>query len=239
MRFVPIGKDLMVSIWETRLQDYQTFVRESGHKRAPVADFPQSATDPVVNVSRDDGVAFCEWLTKRERRDERIAQTHAYRLPTDLEWSTFAGLPEDEGISPINREARKPRIYPWGQAWLQGNQVVGNFADVSASLSAGLNISSTIPGYDDGFAHTAPVGSFEPNFYGLYDLSGNVQEWVSDKYSIIKYDYEALGVLRGGGWNTYKPEHLLTGSRNAVLPTYQDPTYGFRVVLARIPQKAE
>jgi formylglycine-generating enzyme required for sulfatase activity len=48
-----------------------------------------------------------------------------------------------------------------------------------------------------------------------------------------------LGVLRGGGWNTYQTQNLITGSRNAVPPTYQDSIYGFRVVLAKVQPKAE
>lgn len=237
MRFAPVGPDLMASIWETRVGDYQLFAKESGTPPARPPDFPQKPDHPVVNVSREDAQKFCEWLTKRERKSERIAQTHVYRLPTDLEWSAMAGLREDAGISPIWRDARKPRVYPWGEEWLRGDRVVGNFADVSASLAAGMTVNRTIPGYDDGFAHTAPVGSFRPNSYGLHDLSGNVQEWVEDEYTELGTD--ELGVLRGGGWTTYQSEKLLTGSRNGVPPDYRDIMYGFRVVLAKVPPKPD
>jgi serine/threonine protein kinase len=236
MHFAPLGKDLMISIWETRVSDYALFVKESGHIAPRPAFFAQTPDHPVVNVSRDDAVAFCDWLTTRERKAERIAQSHAYRLPTDLEWSLMAGLEEEEGISPGWRDAHKQKVYPWGTDWPDGEKV-GNFADMSADGIPGVLSDRTIAGYDDGFPYTAPVGSFLPNNLGLFDLSGNVQEWVEDEY--LKFGIHALGVLRGGGWNTYQTENLYTGSRNAVPPTYQDSIYGFRVVLAKVPPKSE
>ncbi|MCX6867251.1 MAG: SUMF1/EgtB/PvdO family nonheme iron enzyme [Verrucomicrobia bacterium] len=236
MRFAPVGQDLMVSIWETRVSDYALFVKESGHVAPRPAYFAQGPDHPVVNVSRDDAVAFCDWLTTRERKAERISQSHAYRLPTDLEWSLMAGLEEEEGISPGWRDAHKQKVYPWGADWPDGEKV-GNFADMSADSIPGVPSDRTIAGYDDGFPYTAPVGSFQPNNLGLFDLSGNVQEWVADEY--LKFGTNALGVLRGGGWNTYQTENLYTGSRNAVPPTYQDSIYGFRVVLAKVPPKSE
>ncbi len=230
MRFSPLGQDLMVSIWETRLLDYQRFVRESRRAPARVPDFSQTPDHPVVNVSREDAQAFCGWLTERERKDERIARTHGYRLPTDLEWSMMVGLQEEEGISPGWRDARKQAVYPWGVAWPPA-ATAGNFADLTAAGTPGISIDRTIPNYNDGFANTAPVGSFPANSPGLHDLSGNVQEWVEDEYS--KLGKNLLGVLRGGGWNTFQSENLLAGSRNAVPPTFQDAIYGFRVVLAK------
>jgi serine/threonine protein kinase len=236
MRFSPVGPDLMVAVWETRVRDYEMFVRVSGYAAPRPAHFEQGPEHPVVHVSRDDARAFCEWLTRRERKGERISQVHTYRLPTDIEWSRMAGLEEEEGISPNSRDARKQRIFPWGLAWPR-TEKVGNFADMAAARAPGVERSRTITGYDDGFPFTSPVGSFPANSSGLFDLSGNVQEWVDDEYS--KLGTDELGVLRGGGWNTYQIENLFTGSRNAVPPTYQDSMYGFRVVLAKDPPKEE
>ncbi len=243
LHFAPLGPDLMVSIWETRVSDYQRFVEESQHlakelryAAARPPDFPQTPEHPVVNVSREDARALCQWLTERERKSQRIADTHVYRLPTDLEWSTMAGLREEEGISPGWRDARKQAVYPWGVSWPPA-EIVGNFADLTAAGAPGVAIDRTIPSYDDSFANTSPVGSFPPNSAGFFDLSGNVQEWVEDEYS--KLGKNLLGVLRGGGWSTFQSENLLSGSRNAVPPTFQDAIYGFRVVLAKVPPKAD
>ncbi len=237
MRFAPVGQDLMACVWETRVGDYARFVKESGHAAAREPFFQQENNHPVVNVSRDDAQAFCAWLTQRERKDERIAQAHVYRLPTDLEWSAMCGLEEEEGISPGWRDSRKQKVFPWGVSWPETGGKAGNFADMTLSRTPGVALDRTIPNYDDGFAFTAPVGSFPPNEFGLYDLSGNVQEWVDDEYS--KIGSNVLGVLRGGGWNIYQIENLYTGSRNGMPPATQDSMYGFRVVLAKVPPKTE
>jgi len=238
MRFVPIGQDLMVSIWETRLRDYDRFVKES-KRRPPLAPgFVQTPDHPVVLVTRDDAVAFCEWLTERERQPgvERIGSSHLYRLPTDVEWSQMVGLEEAQGLSPNWRDAHKERIFPWGIQWPPPTKT-GNFADASAALEPGMAGERTLPGYDDGFAQTAPVGSFAANSKGIFDLSGNVYEWVADAYSLV--DPNRLGVLRGGGWNTYQEENLYSGSRYPQPPDTASDIYGFRVVLAKISTVSE
>lgn len=82
------------------------------------------------------------------------------RLPTEAEWEYAA------------RGGAKTEYY-WGDEIQEGR---GNFCDRECSLNARLeNVS-------DGFQTTAPVGSFPPNPYGLYDMAGNVSEWVADSY---------------------------------------------------------
>jgi len=238
MEFVPLGPDLMVSAWETRVSDYALFTREADHPPPPPPGFPQEPDHPVVNVSREDAMAFCQWLTLRERYDERIALTHEYRLPTDVEWSAMVGLPREGGISPGSRDAQRSAIFPWGPDWPdQTAPPVGNFADAAAAMAPGITLERTIRGYDDGFPHTSPVGSFPPNALGIYDLSGNAQEWVLDDYSAAPTNPH--GVLRGGGWNTFHKHNLHSGSRNAARPDDREAAFGFRVVLAKIPASEE
>lgn len=231
MKFVPLGPDLMAAIWETRVRDYFAYTQTTGAARPPRPEFHQTEDHPVVSVSREDAVGFCQWLTERERAEERIAPNHYYRLPTDLEWSLMAFLVDEEGATPGERDARKETIFPWGRDWPPDrlSAPVGNLADRSAAQTLGTPLSRSIPNYVDGFAYTSPVGSFPPNARGIYDLCGNVHEWVEDDYSRAGN----YGVLRGGGWKTYQQEHLVLGWRNAVPPGFRDNIYGFRVVLAK------
>ena len=75
------------------------------------------------------------------------------------------------------------------------------------------------------------MGKFYANKLGIYDMSGNVHEWVQDDISLDEEN--SLGVLRGGGWNTYREENLLLGWRNPVPPAASTSYYGFRVVLVK------
>jgi serine/threonine protein kinase len=231
MRFVPIGKELMASVWETRVKDYDAFLRATGK---PPADFGKGPDHPVVFVSRENGVEFCTWLTGVERQQERLSRQHEYRLPTDFEWSMMSGISEIPDVSPAKREPLKAAIFPWGNQW-PPSPGAGNLADAAATRVPGIAANRVIANYDDGFETTAPVGSFPANGLGLFDLCGNVHEWVSDNYSPIS----TAGVLRGGGWNTFQDENLYIGSRNAQPPDFRDSIYGFRVVLAKVAPKSE
>jgi serine/threonine protein kinase len=228
MKFVPVSFDLMGCIWETRLKDYQNYLAATKSLIPEAPDFPQDGEHPIVNVSRSEAMAFCEWLTNFEREEQRISQTHRYRLPTDSEWSRMAGLNYELGDSPSQRDANKPSIYVWGLAWPPPNGVA-NYADISASRMPGITPDKVLTEYDDSFPRTAPVGSFAANDVGFFDMSGNVQEWVSDSIT----GSSSIGVLRGAGWNTYRKESFLLGWRNPVPMESRSPYYGFRIVLAR------
>ncbi|NNJ85595.1 MAG: SUMF1/EgtB/PvdO family nonheme iron enzyme [Akkermansiaceae bacterium] len=231
MKFVPVGDELLVSAWETRVKDYQAYLKESKARKNLSPGFEQGPDHPVLNVSREDAEAFCEWLTKRERRIERIAGDVSYRLLTDLEWSRVAGLEDDPDQLPSQREFRVEKIFPWGRVWPPEDAgfLVGNLADKSAAKAPDVRVDRTLIEYDDGFEKTSPVGSFEPNVLGIYDLAGNAYEWVSDDYA----EDGEYGVLRGGSWSSYLKEHLYVTNRNAVRASKASNLYGFRVALAK------
>ncbi len=230
MRLEPLGKDLMVSAFETRVKDYGVFTHNARYERPAIPDFPQNPNHPVVYVSRHDAEAFCKWLTEKEKQEELIGQTHYYRLPTDLEWSQMVGLVKETGNDPSQRDANKSTMYAWTAQWPPPDHF-GNYADVSAADTLDVPSSRIISGYKDGFSRTSPVGKFEPNALGLYDLTGNVHEWVRDEIELSPET--SLGVLRGGGWNTYREENLILGWRNPVPPSAKTGYYGFRIVLAK------
>ena len=230
MKFVPLGP-IRISVWETRVQDYDAFCRATGRHYEP-PDFTQAPTHPVVKVNWFDANAFCKWLTDKERDENIIEDRQFYRLPTDLEWSAAVGLPNEGGGTPEARDGKIRNEFPWGKQWPPPNGA-GNYADRSAKLRGG----AVIENYADNFPATAPVGSFKSNSLGIFDLGGNVWEWCAEGY---KGDGGSAGrdwgVLRGGSWATSNRLEMQSSYRNVVDRNDRDVIYGFRCVLATQPE---
>jgi formylglycine-generating enzyme required for sulfatase activity len=174
----------------------------------------QTDDHSVVNVSWNDAVAFCAWLSRKEGG--------TYDLPTEAEWeyacragtlSRFATGEETESLL--------------GAA---------NVADASARR---LFPSWTTTRGADGFVFTAPAGRFRPNAWGLYDMHGNVWEWCADWYGL--YPRSAVRdprgpsqgpgrILRGGSWFG-SPRHCRSANRFHQPPSVSNVCFGFRVAL--------
>lgn len=134
-------------------------------------------TQPVARVSWLDAARYCNWLSQQEGLPPAYVEeggslvlaqpvTTGYRLPSEAEWewaARFAG----------GRALR----FPWGSG-LPPPPKSGNFADPLAEGFA----AQVIAGYEDSYAAASPVRSFAPNALGLFDLGGNVAEWVHDVY---------------------------------------------------------
>lgn len=173
-RAVRLTRPFYLATTEITNAQYRQF--RSGHSSGIVA---RASLDnegyPVVRVSWDDAVAFCNWLSSKDglpaayNSDGSLVQppTPGYRLPTEAEWEWAARFHGDGA----------PRRYPWGNA-MPPPPDSGNFADARA----GTLVNQVLDGYDDGHAATAPVGKGLAIPPGLYDLGGNVSEWVHDRY---------------------------------------------------------
>ena len=257
MRFVPVPKTtVLFSVYETRVKDFRAFVRETGYvhlretkdpnSRMWSLDrdgnkqrghswenpgFAQTEDHPVVGVNWYDAKAFCEWLTQRERAAGRLPANREYRLPRDHEWSVAVGLAEeDPARPPAEKDEQIKDRYPWGE-WPEGQPPpmgAGNYAgaEVVDDKHWPINI-TTLDGYRDGYARTAPVGSFPPNALGIYDLGGNVWEWCDDLY---KVGYQNR-VVRGASWVNYVRDYLLSSCRSGGRPMVRYDNGGFRCVV--------
>jgi len=162
---------------------------------------------PVVMLSWEDATGYCNWLSGKDGlpfayvvEDGEIVLASppntGYRLPTEAEWAWVARY-SGGGAS---------RKYPWGDQ-MPPPDGAGNYADVSARSI----LTKVLSNYNDGFAVTAPVGRFDANPLGLFDLGGNVAEWVNDRYGIyadasgvetnpVGPDGGQYHVIRGSGW---------------------------------------
>jgi formylglycine-generating enzyme required for sulfatase activity len=239
MVFVPVPHTRVAfSIYETRAKDFAAFAATkpkldgTNWNRAAyhgVTAVSNGADFPVVDVSWNDAVTFCAWLTETERVAGKISAKQLYRLPTDVEWSEAAGIGDREtnGL-PKDKSAKLENIYPWGTQF-PPPPGAGNFADQAA-----LNYFTNWPhieGYNDGFVTTSPVGSFKANAFGIYDLAGNALEWCEDFYDAS----HRQRVLRGGAWNNCGPKSLLSSYREHAAPERFSVVTGFRCVLETNP----
>jgi formylglycine-generating enzyme len=180
------------------------------------AGFDQTDEHPVVNVSWNDAVAMAKWLSQKEGK--------TYRLPTEAEWEYAC-------------RARTTTRYSSGDD-PEGLAAVGNVADGT--------LKANIPGWEsptitarDGAVYTAPVGRYNANAWGLFDMHGNVCEWCSDWYAEDYYkrspvddpqntDAASLRMSRGGGWFV-EPRDARSALRTRGLPGNRFSLLGFRL----------
>jgi len=178
--------------------------------------FPQVDAHPVINVSWNDSVAFCTWLSRAEGVE--------YRLPTEAEWEYAC------------RAGTNTMYYHGNDA--EGLVAVGNVAD--RSFQKDFPSFTHAIAADDGFVSTSPVGRFRANGFGLYDMHGNVLEWCSDWYGGDYYESSPRNdpagppggsdrVIRGGSWS-YPADYCRSAFRLGDLPSYRNGRLGFRVV---------
>lgn len=207
LRRVQLTRGYYIGTKEVTNREFRVFneLHDSG---AEVAAALAGDNNPAMRVTWEQAVSYCNWLSAREGLDPAYVEkfgklvpaerpTNGYRLPTEAEWAWMARYLGGKG-----------RLkYPWGQS-MPPPKDSGNYADQSASEM----VPTVLPSYDDGFAVSAPVGSFPPNALGIYDVGGNAAEWVQDFYAVYTPGADQLivdpvgpphashHVIRGSSW---------------------------------------
>ena len=190
---------------------------------------------PVHSLTWIEAAMFCNWLSKKSGLpsfykilDDRIlgfdAKSNGYRLLTEAEWEWLA-----------RKAGRGKRtIFTWGDREVVPENA-GNIADETAKGT----VKFFVPRYSDGYVGTAPVGSFNKEKSGLFDLFGNVSEWVNDAYilALPKRGHIEVNPLRNnvGPYHVVKGSNFRSGNLTTLRASYRDgskgkrPDVGFRV----------
>jgi hypothetical protein len=113
------GTPVLISVWETRVADFDAFLKDTHYAWEFKPHFPQSSLHPVVNTNIQDAIAFCAWLTKKERAMGQLTDIQAYRLPTNREWDAAVGLSAGRSKMDlaVTQKVQDERAFPWGTEW--------------------------------------------------------------------------------------------------------------------------
>ena len=179
---------------------------------------------PVVGINWHQARAFAHWRTKIRNdylrsRKKRKSTTGKFRLPTEVEWEYAA------------RGGLESAIYPWGGPYLTDDRgcFMANFKPKRGNYAADLSL------------YTVEADSYEPNDYGLFNMSGNVSEWTNSTYTKDTYEFmstvnpnydsfsDTQKVIRGGSWKDVA-YYLRVASRDYEYADSARSYLGFRLV---------
>ena len=172
---------------------------------------------PVINVSWNDAKAYADWLSQRTGKKYRLASE------AEFEYALRAGT---------------TTRYWWGDD--NPTSRVENLTGGNDRSGSGRRWSNAFNGYKDSYWGPAPVMSFTPNPFGLYDMGGNVSEWVGDCWhdNYIRAPRTAEAwvnpgcsrrVIRGGSWGS-APDMVRSAYRQGADADLRSARVGFRVV---------
>ena len=211
--------------------DTTVWVRDFAHHMGdPMMEYyfwhPAFDNYPVVGVDWEAAKYFSQWRTdfmNAYRASQGLWAMPRFRLPSEAEWEYAA------------RGGRDMAKYPWGNPYIRN--------------SKGCMLANFKPGrgnyYDDGFQYTAPVNSYFPNDYGLFDMAGNVSEWCEDAFNPASVplvwdlnptyfdETEGRKVIRGGSWKDVA-FYLETGTRYFEFKDSARAYIGFRCAVTHL-----
>lgn len=211
----PVALRRMFYLQTTEVTNAQFRQFQSSHNSGQIErNSLNQEQQPAVQVSWQQAAAFCNWLSAREglplfyRQSNGIVTGYnsagtGYRLPSEAEWAWAA-----------RASGSKLLLFPWGDTF-PPTVIAENYADDTSAHVTGR----VLNGYKDSYVVSAPVASLKPNQHGLYDMGGNVSEWVHDVYTIPSANgatqEDPLGgqtgdnyVIRGAAWTHAKLSEL-------------------------------
>ena len=196
--------------------------------RDPGFEFPLRDSYPVVCISWQDGRAFCEWLTKREREAGRINEELEYRLPTEAEWEYAA------------RGGKESTYFWWGNDLKDGE---GRLNISAVDFLPGRNKIWPLANapWSDGYAFVSPVDNYGENGrngFGLADVCGGVWEIVLDHFDptggheeLVWAEENRRPVCKGGNYFDVPGNARCAVRLGLMSDSYSDSRDGFRICL--------
>jgi formylglycine-generating enzyme required for sulfatase activity len=244
---IKINRSFWMGICEVTNEQYHLFdpTHDSGYftKRFQGPDGPglslQDPNQPVVRVSWEKALAFCDWLSQNTGLK--------FTLPTEAQWEYACRAGSNQPLSYGNLDTDfspwanvadiSLSVHPRPTGGLESNIVAHFGKGILESAVYGGNILCDLR-FDDGTVATSNVGSYRPNKWGLYDMHGNVCEWTRTTYKPYPYNPEdgrdnptetGKKVVRGGSWCD-RPKRCHSAFRLSY-PTWQRVhNVGFRVI---------
>ncbi|ACL05164.1 protein of unknown function DUF323 [Desulfatibacillum aliphaticivorans] len=217
----PIHKVCLDGFWMGRYEvtNAQYHFFRPGHDSGEYEGHPLNMdAQPVVNVSWKNARAFAIWLSAQNQGQ------YSFWLPTEAEWE-FAC-----------RAGTETSRY-WGDDVSQTCQ----YANVADQTAGKYWPSWNVHPCNDGFAVSAPVGSFSPNAFGLYDMMGNVWEACQDWKAPYRPGEQVnpagpqtgkRRMVRGGSWDN-ESRGIRSANRSYATPSFKRYNNGFRLVRTR------
>ena len=153
---------------------------------------------PVVGVTWHQAKAFCDWRTKTkndyQKTKKKLSFVPEFRLPTEAEWEFAA------------RGGLQSAMYPWGGPYTKNDRgcFMANFKPMRGDYAV------------DQALYTVEANAYDPNGYNLYNMAGNVSEWIDSSYEPEAYEFSStmnpnvndienqIKVVRGGSWKDVK-----------------------------------
>ncbi len=171
-RNISLTKPFYASIFEITNSQFAKFNSKKGQGAANV---------PITSISWQEAASYCNWLSKKEKLqlfyeitkgkvNDFNANADGYRLLSEAEWEWL-----------VRKSGKtKQTIFSWGNDTI----IPPNTANIADETVKG-QVTFYVPNYNDGYVNAAPVGSFNRELSGLYDMAGNVSEWVHDVYLVM------------------------------------------------------